>query len=113
MGVQNADDLLKITTFLMYAPRFKDDIVLVSDALWPVDVPSPVLPLSITNLLSGLCDLGIEIIADLWGLLKNVVWNWEEKVQGINERYKKYGNYLGYRMFKLFLCQASEDYITG
>jgi hypothetical protein len=33
MGVQNADDLLKITTFLMYAPRFKDDIVLVSDAL--------------------------------------------------------------------------------
>jgi len=87
--------------------HFKDDIVLVSDALWPADVPPPVLPLSIANLLSGLCDLRIEMIADLWGLLKDVVWNWEEKVQVINERYKKYGNYLGYRMFNLFPCQAS------
>ena len=72
-SLQNADGLLKITTFLMYSPQFKDDIELVSDALWPVDVPPPVLPLSITNLLSGLCNLDIEMIADLWGLLKDVV----------------------------------------
>jgi hypothetical protein len=97
-NLQNADGLLKMATFLMYTPRFKDDIVLVLEPQWPVDVPPPILPLSIANLLSGLCDLSDDTIADLWSLLKEVIWNWDEKVQNIDERYKIYGNTLGYRM---------------
>ena len=47
-NLQNTDGLLKVTTFLMYAPQFKDDIVLILEPQWPVDVPPPILPLSIT-----------------------------------------------------------------
>jgi len=96
--LQNAEGLLKISTFLMYAPRFKNDIVLVLDPQWPVDIPPPVLPLSIADLLSKLCDLRNETTETLWDLLKEVVWNWEEKMQDVDERYNRYGNYLGYRM---------------
>ena len=92
-----ADGLFKISTFLMYAPQFKNDIQLVlPDASWPTDLPPPFLPLSITLLLSRVCDLPHETIEQLWDFLKDVVWNWAGRVEEINERYRQYGNELGY-----------------
>jgi hypothetical protein len=92
-----ADGLFKACTFLMHAPRFKDDIRLISpDTTWPADVPPPILPLSVASLLSRICDLEYKTIEQLWDVLKDVVWNWAGRVQEINERYRQYSNELGY-----------------
>ena len=97
----SADGLFKVSIFLMHAPQFKDDIQLVSpDASWPTDVPPPILPLSIALLLSRICDFPYETIEKLWEILKDVIWNWAGRVQEINERYRQYGNELGYRVFR-------------
>ena len=100
----NVNGIVKISTFLMYAPRFKEDIVLVLDGQSPVDVPPAFLPTSIAAFLAQLCDLSDEAIGALWDLLKSAVWSWEEKVQTIGARYQLYGHNLGYRRFFGNMC---------
>ena len=53
----NIDGIIKISTFLTYAPRFKEDIFLVMDRQSPADVPPSFLPASIATFLARLCDL--------------------------------------------------------
>ena len=99
--LQSADGLFKVGVFLMHAPQFKDDIQLVSpDANWPTNVPPPLLPFSIASLLSRICGLPYETIEQLW--LKDVIWNRTGRVQEINERYRRYGTELGYRVLFVF-----------
>ena len=93
------DGIVKMSSFLMYAPHFKEDILLVMDGQSPADVPPSFLPASIATFLARLCDLSDEAIGALWDLLKSVVWSWEEKVQTINARYQLYSHNLGYRRF--------------
>src|ERR1700737_650672 len=94
-----ADGLFKISTFLMHAPQFKGDILLIyPDACWPAELPPPILPVSVATLLSRLCDLAYETIDQLWSILKDIVWNWAGKVREIDERYRLYGDTLGYRV---------------
>ena len=83
----NIDGIIKISTFLTYAPRFKEDIFLVMDHQSPADVPPSFLPASIATLLARLCDLLDGVVDVLWSLLKGIVWSWEEKVQIVDERY--------------------------
>ena len=83
----------------MYAPRFKQDIILVMDGKSSAKIPPTFLPASIAAFLAQLCDLSDEAIGALWDLLKDVVWSWEEKVQTIDARYQLYGHNLGYRRF--------------
>src|ERR1700688_585206 len=97
--LSNVNGIVKMATFLMYAPRFKEDIFLVMDGQSPADVPPSLLPASIATFLAQLCDLSDETISALWDLLKSVVWSWEEKVQNIDARYQLYGCNLGYRTF--------------
>ena len=95
----NVNGIVKMSTFLMYAPRFKEDILLVMDGQSPADVPPSFLPASIATFLAQLCDLSDEAIGVLWGLLKAVVWSWEEEVRTIDARYQVYSHNLGYRTF--------------
>jgi len=95
----NADGIVKMSTFLMYAACFKGDILLAMDAKSATNVPPPFLPASIASLLALLCDLSDEAIDMLWGLLKDVVWNWKAKVQVIDEHYQLYGHNLCYHRF--------------
>ena len=95
----SADGVFKMSTFLTYLPRFKNDITLIMDTNLPTDIPPPVLPSSITAFLAMLCDLSDEAIEKLWNLLKDVVWHWTEKMQAIDERYHLFGGNLGYRTF--------------
>jgi hypothetical protein len=100
----SVDGIFKISTFLIHTPQFKSDILLIfPDAYWPPEVPPPFLPVSIATLLSRICDLTYETIEKLWGLLKDIVWNWTWKAQEIKERYRLYGNDLGYRLTKIRL----------
>ena len=49
-SVLTPEILLKISTFITYTPRFKDDIILVQAADWPLDIAPPYLPQSIALL---------------------------------------------------------------
>ena len=93
----STDGVLKMTTFLRYAPRFKDDIILIMDANSPIDIPPLFLPSKISTLLAMLCELSDEGVEKLWSLLKDVVWNWAAEMQTIDERYHLFGGNLGYR----------------
>ena len=65
-SVLTPEILLKISAFITYAPRFKDDIILVQAADWPLDIAPPYLPQSIALLLSNLCEASEEAIEMLW-----------------------------------------------
>ena len=89
--------LLKISAFLTYAPRFKDDIILVQAADWPLGVAPPYLPQSIALLLSNLCETSEAAIERLWTFTKQIIWESSGRAKEIDERFKRYGKDLGYR----------------
>jgi hypothetical protein len=89
--------LLKISAFLTYAPRFKDDIILVQPADWPLNIAPPYLPQSIALLLSNLCETSEEAIEILWTFTKQIVWEYSGRAKEIDERFKMHGKDLGYR----------------
>ncbi|KAJ3504235.1 hypothetical protein NLJ89_g8039 [Agrocybe chaxingu] len=95
-GWGEAEDLLKITTFIKYAPKFKDDIFLVQDSKWPAEQPPPYLPQCILDVLSHLCEASILIIEQLWDLLKDIIWDDEQREAEINDRFNSVEKNLGY-----------------
>ncbi|EDR02614.1 uncharacterized protein LACBIDRAFT_308276 [Laccaria bicolor S238N-H82] len=95
--VLNQDVLIKLSTFLLYAPRFKNDILLAQASNWPTTDPPMFLPQSILHLLSNLCEIDTESIHTLWSYLKETVWGYNEKAKAVDERFKLFGKDLGYR----------------
>lgn len=89
--------LLKISAFLTYAPRFKDDIILVQPADWPLNIAPPYLPQSIALLLSNLCETSEEAIEILWTFTKHIILEYSGRAKEIDERFKMHGKDLGYR----------------
>jgi len=96
-SVLTPEILLKISAFITYAPRFKDDIILVQAADWPLDIAPPYLPQSIALLLSNLCEASEEAIEMLWTFTKKIVWEYSGRAKEIDERFKMHGKDLGYR----------------
>ncbi|KAF8913256.1 hypothetical protein CPB84DRAFT_1841654 [Gymnopilus junonius] len=94
--VLSAELLAKVSTFLLYTPRFKNDILLTQESNWPSEVVPWILPKSVMTLLSNLCGMSHENIEDLWSYLKDTVWNHDEKAKEVETRLKLYGKALGY-----------------
>jgi hypothetical protein len=96
-SVLTPEILLKISAFITYAPRFKDDIILVQAADWPLDIAPPYLPQSIALLLSNLCEASEAAIEMLWTFTKQIVWEYSGRAKEIDKRFKTHGKDLGYR----------------
>ena len=77
--VLNGESLLKIFSFFTYVPQFKNDILVVQDSKWPPNVPPCYLPKSVTLLLAKLCETTNDGVDRLWLLLREVVWDFDEK----------------------------------
>jgi hypothetical protein len=101
--ILSGEMLLKVSTFLDYTPRFKNDILLAQDLTWPVDIAPIFLPDSVAILLMQLCDISIESLENLWSYLRETVWSLGEKRKGIDERFKLHGKDLGYGWHSSFL----------
>jgi len=107
--VLNHETLLKISSFLLYAPHFKNDILLAQTSSWPASDPPLFLPQSVEILLSHLCDIDQESTSRLWSYLKDTVWEYAEKAKDLDERFKLYGKDLGFSesclhsQFKIYL----------
>jgi hypothetical protein len=99
--VLNHEVLLKISSFLLYAPRFKNDILLAQASSWPASDPPMFLPQSVVILLSHLCDMDEKSTNGLWSYLKDAVWGYAENARVIDERFKLYGKDLGFSEFSL------------
>ena len=95
-NVLSAELLAKISTFLLYAPRFKNDILLAQESNWPSEIAPWILPESIMILLSNLCEINNGNVEDLWTYLKDTVWKHDEKAKEVETRFKLYGKALGY-----------------
>lgn len=94
--ILNGETLLKISTFLSYAPRFKDDIILEQPSQWPVDVAPQHLPQSVMLLLSNLCEISEDETLLLWSMLSVTIWENAARMEKIDERFKVHGKDLGY-----------------
>ncbi|KAF8799770.1 hypothetical protein BYT27DRAFT_7201002 [Phlegmacium glaucopus] len=88
---------MRITFFLTYAPRFKNDILIVQDSRWPPNNPPLYLPKSITFLLANLCETTDDVVDRLWLLLREVVWAFDGKLKEMEARFQAYGKGLSYR----------------
>ena len=95
-NVLSAEILVKISTFLLYAPRFKNDILLAQESNWPSEIAPWILPESVMILLSNLCEINNGNVEDLWTYLKDIVWKHDEKTKEVETRLKLYGKALGY-----------------
>ena len=80
----NHEILLKISSFLFYVPRFKNDILLAQSSSWPASDPPMFLPQSVVILLSYLCDTDEKSTNGLWSYLKDAVWGYAEKARVID-----------------------------
>ncbi|KAF8910006.1 hypothetical protein CPB84DRAFT_1743508 [Gymnopilus junonius] len=94
--VLSAELLAKVSMFLLYTPRFKNDILLTQESNWPSELVPWILPKSVMTLLSNLCGMSHENIEDLWSYLKDTVWNHDEKAKEVETRLKLYGKALSY-----------------
>src|SRR5258708_31377997 len=72
----SADGIVKMSVFLTYVSRFKQDIFLAMDAKSHA----------------------------LWDILKGVVWSWKEKMQTIEECYQLYSHNLSYHGLFCNMC---------
>jgi hypothetical protein len=96
--VLSAQILSQLTTFLLYAPRLKNDILLAQESNWPAEIAPWILPESVTTLLSNLCGINEENVDKLWSHLKDTIWNHHQRAEEIEMRFKLYGKSLGYGM---------------
>ena len=92
----STDLVVKISTFLIYAPRFKKEILLVQESNWPAEVAPWILPKSVSLLLSNLCDIKEGTTKRMWSYLKDAVWKHHEREREVDMRFKSYGKTLGY-----------------
>ena len=93
--VLNCDILTKISCFMLYAPQFKNDILLAQASNWPATEPPVFLPKSVSALLSNLCEIDEDSTHTLWSSLKNTAWEYDDKAKMADERFKLYGKELG------------------
>jgi hypothetical protein len=105
--VLNGESLMNIFSFFTYAPRFKNDIIVVQDSKWPPNVPPRYLPKSVTLLLANLCETTDDGVDRLWSLLREVVWVFDEKQKEMETRFKAYGNGLSYGETTRNYCNSS------
>ena len=85
--------LLKISAFITYVPRFKDDIILVQ-ADWPLNVAPPYLPQSIALLLSNLKHR--KVPSRCYGHLRNKSFRKVAGQKRFDKKFKMHGKDLGY-----------------
>ena len=97
--VLDGESLLTIFSFFTYVPRFKNDILVVQDSKWPPNVPPRYLPKSVTLLLANLCETTNDGVDRLWLLLREVVWDFDERQKEMETRFQAYGKGLSYREF--------------
>ena len=97
--VLNQEILVKISFFLQFAPRFKDDILLTQASGWPASEPPLFLPESVNILLSRLCDIDKESTDSLWSYLRDRVWDYAERAKVVDDRLKLHGKDLGFSAF--------------
>jgi hypothetical protein len=88
--------LFKVSSFLCYAPRFKDDILLVQASNWPADEAPLFLPPSVAIVLSHLCDIDLDHINTLWSYLRDMVWGFMQRAKIVEERFEGYKKDLGF-----------------
>ena len=100
----NHEILFKISSFLLYAPRFKNDILLAQASSWLASDPLMFLPQSVVILLSHLCDMDERStnVNELWSYPKDAVWGYAENARVIDERFKLYGNDFCFSEFSLW-----------
>ena len=116
--VLNHETLYKIFSFLLYAPRFKNDILLAQTSSWPASDPPLFLPQSVEILLSHLCNIDQESTGRLWLYLKDAVWVYAEKAKDLDERFKLYGKDLGFcesrhhLQFRLILMSCHSVFVS-
>jgi hypothetical protein len=95
----SSEILLKVSTFIHYAPRFKNDILLVQESSWPINVAPLFLPESVAILLANLCDISRESLESIWSYMRETVWSLSEKKREVDERFRLYAKDLGYGKF--------------
>src|SRR5277367_732434 len=99
--------------FTLAAAAVKNDILLAQPSDHPSDNPPAVLPPSIINLLSRMCDLPAHMIESLWDSTKVAIWHEDEfsKPAEIKEAmFREYGEEIGFRaccfslLVQLLIC---------
>jgi hypothetical protein len=106
--VLNHEMLLKISCFLLYAPRFKNEILLAQASNWPASKAPLFLPESVSILLSQLCNIDQKSTENLWSYLRDMVWDYEELAKVVDERFNLYGKDLGFGEFFLSISSLTD-----
>jgi hypothetical protein len=94
--VLNHEMLLNIFFFLLYAPHFKNEILLAQASNWPASKAPLFLPESVTMLLSQLCSIDQKSAERLWSYLKDIFWDYAVKAKVVDKRFELYGMDLGF-----------------
>lgn len=98
--VLNHEMLSKINCFLLYAPRFKNDILLAQPSNWPASEAPLFLPESVAILLSHICDIDQKSTEKLWSYIRERVWDYVEEAKVVDERFKVHSGDLNYSEFQ-------------
>jgi hypothetical protein len=99
--------------FTLAAAAVKNDILLTQPSDNPSDNPPAVLPPSIINLLSRMCDLPAHMIESLWDSTKVAIWHEDEFSKPAETReamFREHGEDMGFRaccfslLVQLLIC---------
>ena len=92
--------LENLISFVVYASKLKDDILLVQSVDHAPHIPPPILPQSVAIFLAKACGIASKEQTDLfWDLLKDMIWNEELAISALAEKegaaFAEYGHGLG------------------
>ena len=68
-------DVFKLSCFIQYASRLKNEILLAQTSSHPPNVVPRFLPISVVGFLASSCALSEEEVERCWTVVKELVWS--------------------------------------
>ena len=98
IGSSHIVQLRAILSFMRYAAKLQNDIILCQDARKPHNIVPPFLPMTIQDFLADACKLSIDVIPAYWTVLGPYIWD-DNFISllcpGVEEAFKQYGHARG------------------
>ena len=72
---QASRDIFKLSCFIQYASRLKNEILLAQNSSHLPNIVPQFLPISVVNFLASSCALSEKEVEECWTVVKELVWS--------------------------------------
>jgi KDZ transposase family protein len=101
---QGPDELKQLLSFIHYASRLKNEILLAQPSTQNTQIAPLDLPDAIEIFLAAVCDMLLEDVADCWSVVRDLIWDMETlDDKAVSRSFEEHSINTGLREFEINL----------